>query len=77
MSEKRRILLLAFIMAGACIAVAGTVIFMLYRVAFHEQREVLVAMAKSQARFIEAIAQFNAKFGADHPGGIFRETLSR
>jgi PAS domain S-box-containing protein len=77
MSEKRRILLLAFIMAGACIAVAGTVIIMLYRVSFHEQREVLVAMAKSQARFIEAIAQFNDKFGSDHPGGFEDATLDQ
>ncbi len=77
MSETKRILLLVLIMAVVCLAVVGSTIAMLYRAAFHEQQEVLVATAQSQARLIEAIAGFNNEFRKDQPEGPEKATLAQ
>jgi PAS domain S-box-containing protein len=77
MGEKNRIYILMLIMAAACMAVAGTTIVMLYRTAMHEEREVLVATARSEARLIEAIAKFHSASGGSDPEGVGVATLQQ
>ncbi len=56
MSEKKRVLLLVLIMAAACLIATAVTIAVLYRTAFEEQREILVAIARNHARLIEEAA---------------------
>jgi PAS domain S-box-containing protein len=78
MTERRRIFLLIVIMAVVAVGVAGTTLFVLYQAALDQQRERLVETAHSQARLIEAMAQFDAQYSAeDVPGGAFEATLSQ
>jgi hypothetical protein len=50
---------------------------MLFRTALDEERARLVETAKSQARLIEAIARFDARYSNDYPGGAREATLSQ
>ncbi len=68
MSNRKRVLVLILIMALSALCVAGITIFSLYQAAMSEERERLVEMAQSQARFIEAVARFNADSGKS--GGL-------
>jgi PAS domain S-box-containing protein len=77
MDEKKRVFTLMFILAGACLLIAGITIALLYQTAFEEQREVLVATAQSQARLIEAMADFDSKNSPEYPGGSEKATLSQ
>ena len=77
MEEKKRIFILMFILAGACLLIAGITITLLYQTAFEEQREVLVATAQSQARLIEAMAEFDSRNSPEYPGGSEKATLSQ
>lgn len=77
MNEKKRILLLVVIMAGACIAVTGSTIGVLYHTALQVQEEVLMATAQSQARLIESIAEFNSTHLKDHEGSVEDSTLDQ
>lgn len=54
MSERKRILLLIFIMATCGLTIGGVSTLLLYRTAFDQQRGRLVETAQSQARLIEA-----------------------
>lgn len=45
MSERKRVFLLILIMASACMIVVGVAIYLLYSVAFEEERERLVETA--------------------------------
>jgi PAS domain S-box-containing protein len=77
MSEKNRVFILMLIMAGACMVVVGITIAMLYNTAFQEEREVLVATAKSQARLIEAITRFDSSIRSDPPAWSEDATLNQ
>ena len=59
MSEKKRILLLVFIMAVACVSATGTTILVLYQTAFEEQRDILVSIVQNHARLIRDMAGLN------------------
>lgn len=57
MHDRKRVLILIFVMALVVLLAGGSGIFLLYRAAFEEQRARLVETAISQAKLIEAIAQ--------------------
>ena len=59
MTERKRVLLLIFIMGVVAVTVGGCVLTILYRAAFEQQSERLHEVALSKARFIEAVARFN------------------
>lgn len=65
MQEKRRLILLALIMAAAIAGVTGTTLFVLYRSAFQETRGRLIEITQSRVRLLEAMAQdrMNAEGG--------------
>jgi PAS domain S-box-containing protein len=78
MSNRKRVFILIFIMALSALIVAGITIFSLYQAAISEQRERLVETAQSQARFIEAVARFDAASGvSDGPESARAATLSQ
>ena len=77
MDEKKRVLLLIFIMAASSLMVAGVAITMLYHTAFKEEKARLVETAQSQARLIEAVARFDEKYSKDYPEGSEAATLSQ
>ena len=77
MSERKRVLLLIFIMAVSSMIVAGVTIAVLYRTSFKEQHARLVETAQSQARLIEAIARFDKKYIKDYPAGPENATLTK
>ncbi|GAG11831.1 unnamed protein product, partial [marine sediment metagenome] len=65
------------IMASVVLIVAVTSFNMLFRTALAEERARLVETAKSQARLIEAIARFDAKYSKDYSEGARAATLSQ
>ncbi|MCR4287384.1 MAG: PAS domain-containing protein [Deltaproteobacteria bacterium] len=77
MTERKRIFLLILIMAVVGIVASGVAITMLYRAALEEQHARLLDTARSRARFIEAVARFNAIHTQDYPGGPAMATLSQ
>ena len=77
MNERKRVILLIFIMATTAFIVAGTTISMLYRSAFKEQQARLMETAQSQAHLIEAVAQFDTVYNKDYPGGAAAATISQ
>jgi signal transduction histidine kinase len=60
MSEKQRVAILVLIMAVACSVVTGVSVFVLYRTAFEEARNILESMARNHARFIEVAVRAEA-----------------
>ncbi|MDP6813585.1 MAG: PAS domain S-box protein [Alphaproteobacteria bacterium] len=65
-------------MASVAFAVAGISIWLLYGTAFEEERARLAEAAQSQARLIEAVARFDAKYSrTDHPEGPAAATLGQ
>ncbi|MBW2617612.1 MAG: PAS domain-containing protein, partial [Deltaproteobacteria bacterium] len=64
-------------MTGASIIVTGLTSYFLYHAALNEGRERLVETATSQARLIEAVARFDAKYSQDYPEGTIEATLSQ
>ena len=68
MSNRKRVLILIFIMALSALLAAGITIFSLYQAAISEERERLVETAQSHARLIEAVARFDAASGRS--GGL-------
>ncbi len=79
MDDRKRVLLLSIlIMTSVAMAVGAISLFSLYRTAFEQQRERLVETVRSRARLIEAVARFDAMYGAaDVPGGPQAATLSQ
>jgi two-component sensor histidine kinase len=77
MGERKRVISLILILVTSCVIVAGLAMFMLYRAALEEQRARLVETAQSQARLIEAMARFDARYSKDYPGGPDQATLSQ
>ena len=62
MNERKRVFFLVFIVAASTLIVAGVAVSMLYRAAFDEERARLIETAQSQARLIEAVARFDARY---------------
>ncbi len=77
MSPRRRVLLLICIMASVVLIVTAASFGMLFRTALAEERARLVETARSQARLIEAVARFDAKYSTDFPQGARAATLSQ
>jgi PAS domain S-box-containing protein len=77
MGERRRVLLLIWIMTVIALVVAGISIAVLYRTALEVQKARLVEIVQNQARLLEAIARFNATHNQDYPGGPEAATLSQ
>ena len=77
MNERKRVILLIFIMATTAFIIAGITIAILYRAAFEEQQARLVETAQSQAHLIEAVAQFDSAYSKDYPGGAVAATISQ
>ncbi len=77
MNERKRVILLIFIMATTAFIVVGITISMLYRVAFKEQQARLMETAQSQTHLIEAVAQFDAVYSKDYPGGAAAVTIGQ
>ena len=77
MSPRKRVLLLICIMASVCFVAEAVAIGLLYKTALQEERTRLEETAKSQARLIEAIARFDAKYSSDYPGGPTEATLNQ
>ena len=64
-------------MSVGAVGVAGVATYLLYRITFEEQRLRLVEIAQTQARFLEAVARFNAIYSQDYPEGAEAATLSQ
>ena len=78
MADRRRVLLLSvLVLTGASIIVTGLTSYFLYHAALDEERGRLVETATSQARLIEAVARFDAKYSQDYPEGTIEATLSQ
>ena len=67
MSPRNRILLLILIMSTIVVVVESITIGLLYHTAFEQERLRLVEIARSQARFIEAVARFDEAHSAGLP----------
>ncbi|MBF0455865.1 MAG: response regulator [Magnetococcales bacterium] len=76
-AERKRVLLLVMIMVGVALVVGGVTIALLYRTAIDEERVRLMETAKSQARLIEAIGRFGARYKNNFIGGSLQATLSQ
>ena len=75
-TDRKRVLLLAFTMAIVSISVAWVAILILYESAVDQQRKRLIETAQSHARMIEAIERYSVKkYGDRLPGESFAETL--
>jgi hypothetical protein len=77
MTPRKRVLLLISIMAFVVLLVLVNSLTMLFRTALDEERARLEETAKSQARLIEAIARFDARYSGDYPKGPREATLSQ
>lgn len=78
MSERYRLLYLIIIMIISVSSVGGFTFHELYYTAIEGQRKWLANTARSQARLIESVARFDAKFSIDdHPEGSTAATLSQ
>ncbi len=65
-------------MAGGMFCAAAVTLGILYKLELEEQRDHLVEIARGQARFMEAVARFDAIHSqGDHPGGARKATLSK
>ena len=63
MRDYRRLVLLVLIMSVIALAVGGTAIVVLYRVAVDQQQARLIDLVESQVRLIEAVAGFDGPAG--------------
>jgi len=77
MTPRGRVLLLICSMASVVLIVTVASFSMLFRTALAEERARLVETARSQARLIEAVARFDAKYSNDFPQGARAATLSQ
>lgn len=62
MAERRRIFLLIIIMVAVVICVSVVMLFVLYNMAFEQQRQRLVELAQSRARIMESVARFDEQY---------------
>lgn len=64
--NSRNIISLTLLLTIVTIVVASTTLFVLYRTAFAQQSKLLIEIAKSQARTIEAIANYSIRTNIDN-----------
>jgi signal transduction histidine kinase/CheY-like chemotaxis protein len=76
-AEKRQLFFLLAIMILIAVLVTAISIFVLYQTAFEEERSRLVEAAQSQARLIEAVAEFDVEYSGDFPEGSEAATISQ
>jgi PAS domain S-box-containing protein len=74
---KKRILYLFLIMTVVSFTLVGLSTSFLYNISLKEEKERLVVTAKSQARLIESVARFDAKYSENLPDGSRKATLSQ
>jgi len=78
MNDYKSVLFLILIMTVVALMAGGISIYTLYQTAFTEEEMRLMEIAQSQARLIEAVAQFDAVHSRqDHPEGATGATLSQ
>ena len=77
MPERRRVFLLIAILIGTAFVTVAVSTTLLYRTALEEERTRLMETAQSQARFLEAVARFDAIYSNDYPEGSLAATLSQ
>jgi signal transduction histidine kinase/DNA-binding NarL/FixJ family response regulator len=75
--EKRAHIFLISIMVSITLMVTAISIYILYQASYEESRARMVEIVKSQARFIEAVAHFNATHNKDYAGGPEAATISQ
>jgi PAS domain S-box-containing protein len=76
--QKKIIFFSSAILAILAFLLSIVIVWLLYETAFQEKQADLVEIAQSQARLIEAISQFNAKYSTDDvQGSAFAATLSQ
>ena len=76
--HNRRLITLVLLMIVISLSVGGTAISLLYQTAFEQEMARLTETAQSQARLMEAVARFDAKYSQeDIPGGAMAATLSQ
>jgi signal transduction histidine kinase len=77
MELHKRFLWLILIMAMVSLIVVTIAITLLYETAFNEETEWLQTTARSQARLIEAVAEFDAEHAKDYPDGARLATIKQ
>ncbi len=75
MSNRGRLLLLIAIMTLVTLAAAGVTISLLFSAAMNSERARLTEIARSQARLIESVSRFDARWSTDYPDGAVAATL--
>lgn len=77
-TDRKRVILLIFIMAIVSISVAWAAILILYDFSVEQQSARLAELAQSQGLFLEAVARFDAgNIDKDSSGNSFALTLSQ
>jgi PAS domain S-box-containing protein len=77
MSSSNRLLLLIAIMTLVTLAAAGVTISLLFSAAMNSERTRLTEIARSQARLIESVAEFDTRWSQEYPGGAVAATLEQ
>lgn len=78
MKQNKHYLLLMIILTIIVFVVTAITVSNLYRVAFEQQREHLIAMTQSQASLVETVARFDEKYSReDVEGGAVAATLGQ
>jgi len=75
--SRRRLAFLVVGMAVVGISVVFVTTLVLYRAAFQGQRARLVDTARSRARLIESVAEFDRQYSRGLPGGAAEATISQ
>jgi PAS domain S-box-containing protein len=76
--HKKIILFSSAILAISALLLSTVIVWLLYETAFQEKQADLVETAQSQARLIEAVAQFDTKYSThDVKGGALAATMSQ
>ncbi len=76
-SLRRRGGVLVAVMASAVAAATAATLILLFTATITEERRRLTEIVQSQARLMEAVARFDRRHHADHPGGPSAATLSQ
>jgi|GEM_PF-710141 len=74
---KKSIILLITVLTLAILFMVGLTSYTTYRTAIKEETYRLQEIAQSNARLMEAIAEFDAVYSSDFPGGAKEATLSQ
>ncbi|MCP4698059.1 MAG: PAS domain S-box protein, partial [Gammaproteobacteria bacterium] len=77
MSEQRRVFLLILVMTVIAISVVGIALFTLYQSAKEQQIGRLLETARSQARLMEVVAEFDQRYAGTAPGDALATTLEQ